>query len=521
MRLRTQPSSFLLFLVPSIVTVLAIDPSSSTETQTRAIPAGADSSVDSILKRDYTAVGTRDAPVDGNDGMPRQGPFVDSRRNRHEESPGDIVFLDGKPLLEPHDGVMDDPDRPRPREGTTGTEGGVSEKVKERKAQEDRTGGRPDNTPESPKEAPPLPQIEEERILQHRGYDHGDDDTAADEAAGLHRPANLPRTSSDDALPIPDSANKDHLGISQPYTHVTAGGGVDDEGIIQPFRSFVLSMTMILVSEVGDKTFLVAALMAMKHDRMVVFSAAVTALLIMTFLSAILGHAVPTLIPPRLTAFAAAGLFFVFGVRLLREGLAMDPNEGVTEELHEVERELAEKEKEAALMGAGRHRSGSQNLASVSPHALEMGLGNGNGHGHGGRQSRSQNRFPTPPRSPSSSPSRSPSRIRYGSSVTGFFQGLGNLFSLLLSPAWVQTFGMTFLGEWGDRSQIATIAMAAGQDYWWVTLGATTGHAICTGVAVIGGRAIAGKVSLKVVTIGGALAFLLFGFIYLFDAFYT
>jgi hypothetical protein len=40
--------------------------------------------------------------------------------------------------------------------------------------------------------------------------------------------------------------------------------------------------------------------------------------------------------------------------------------------------------------------------------------------------------------------------------------------------------------------------MAAGQDYWWVTLGAILGHACCTGVAVIGGRAIAGKVSLKV-----------------------
>ena len=57
---------------------------------------------------------------------------------------------------------------------------------------------------------------------------------------------------------------------------------------------------------------------------------------------------------------------------------------------------------------------------------------------------------------------------------------------------------MTFLGEWGDRSQIATIAMAAGQDYWWVTGGAVSGHAVCTGVAVIGGRAIAGRVSLRV-----------------------
>ena len=62
----------------------------------------------------------------------------------------------------------------------------------------------------------------------------------------------------------------------------------------------------------------------------------------------------------------------------------------------------------------------------------------------------------------------------------------------------MQTFIMTFLGEWGDRSQIATIAMAAGQDYWWVTGGAVTGHGFCTAIAVIGGRAIAGRVSLRI-----------------------
>lgn len=240
---------------------------------------------------------------------------------------------------------------------------------------------------------------------------------------------------------------------------------------------------MILVSEVGDKTFLVAALMAMKHDRMVVFSAAFGALLVMTIISAVLGHTVPSLIPKRVTAFAAAGLFLIFGIKLLREGLAMDPNEGVTAEMQEVEQELQEKEHKA--LKQGRRRS------SVTPYALEMGLNRN-------RKSRSQSRFPTPPRSPSMSPPRSPSPR--GGFMGGAGVGLANLFSLLLSPAWVQTFIMTFLGEWGDRSQIATIAMAAGQDYWWVTLGALVGHACCTGVAVVGGRAIAGRVSMKVGT---------------------
>jgi putative Ca2+/H+ antiporter (TMEM165/GDT1 family) len=257
-------------------------------------------------------------------------------------------------------------------------------------------------------------------------------------------------------------------------------GHGDEEGLITPFHSFFLAFTMIMFSEIGDKTFLIAALMAMKHDRIVVFTAAFSALLVMTVLSALLGQVVPSLISKQLTSFAAAVLFFAFGAKLLREGMQMDPNEGVTEEMHEVEQELAEKEKE---------------LGQRSPHALEMGLN--------GRASRSKSRFASPPRSPSQSPSRGPSSGV--ESIKSALQGASNLFSLLLSPAWVQTFVMTFLGEWGDRSQIATIAMAAGDDYWMVTLGSLLGHSLCTGVAVIGGRAIAGRVSLKV----GKLLFLL------------
>lgn len=40
-------------------------------------------------------------------------------------------------------------------------------------------------------------------------------------------------------------------------------------------------------------------------------------------------------------------------------------------------------------------------------------------------------------------------------------EGLMNLMQLVFSPVFVQTFVLTFLGEWGDRSQISTIALAA------------------------------------------------------------
>ena len=267
----------------------------------------------------------------------------------------------------------------------------------------------------------------------------------------------------------------------------------EKEGLIQPLHSYLLSLTMILFSEIGDKTFLIAALMAMKHDRILVFSAALSALVAMTILSAVLGHAVPTLLPKRFTNFLAAVLFLVFGGKMLREGLAMSPNEGVAAEMQEVEMELEEKEHLARQQG--RRRS------SVSPYALEMGLG----RTRSTRKSRSGSRLPSPPRSPSTSPERSPSPAP--TTLKGAVAGLTNLLSLLLSPAWVQTFVMTFLGEWGDRSQIATIAMAAGQDYWWVTGGAVSGHAVCTGVAVIGGRAIAGRVSLRVGMLYSVISF--------------
>lgn len=244
---------------------------------------------------------------------------------------------------------------------------------------------------------------------------------------------------------------------------------------------------MIIVSEIGDKTFLVACLMAMRHDRILVFTAAFSALVTMTVLSAVLGHAVPTLIPKSVTNFLAAGLFLVFGVKMLMEARKISPDEGVSEEMKEVEMELEEKE-HAAQRRISRHNRTSSNL--VTPYMLESGR-----------------KLPSPPSSPSSmnsSRSNSPDgrahrggRAAVSAGMKSALAGLNNLLSLLLSPAWVQTFVMTFLGEWGDRSQIATIAMAAGQDYWWVTGGALGGHAICTGMAVIGGKAIAGRVSLR------------------------
>ncbi|KAG9229873.1 putative GCR1-dependent translation factor 1 [Amylocarpus encephaloides] len=523
MRFRKRPSPLLLLLLPSLAA--AISPAAQeniggTGTKnTPAVDAKVDPKATSVVdlnSKPKFEIGTKDAPVDGKDGKPHAGPWVgtekdpkkdqkkDAKKSSETKEEAELVLApgktdtkklknpDGTKIPEVNDGVMDDPHRQPPKEGTTGTEGGVSEKDKARKAKEGQTGERLEKKPDSPKEAPPLPLSEtkkkasKEEKTKPKDADTPEDDDA--EIGGLEKPNDLPSKPNNLPHPIPGSADKDHLDINKPPTkpvsEFPSTNGEGNEGIIQPLHSYLLSLTMILFSEIGDKTFLIAALMAMKHDRILVFSAAFSALFVMTVLSAVLGHAVPTLIPERFTHFLAAALFLVFGAKMLREGLALSPDEGVAAEMQEVEMELEEKEHLA--------RKQNRRRSSISPYALEMGLGGRSST----RKSRSGSRLPSPPRSPSSSPDRSPSPPR--SNFKGLTNGLSNLFSLLLSPAWVQTFVMTFLGEWGDRSQIATIAMAAGADYWWVTGGAVCGHAVCTGVAVIGGRAIAGRVSLRV-----------------------
>ncbi|ELK03678.1 Transmembrane protein 165 [Pteropus alecto] len=54
------------------------------------------------------------------------------------------------------------------------------------------------------------------------------------------------------------------------------------------------------------------------------------------------------------------------------------------------------------------------------------------------------------------------------------------------------------------------------QDPYGVAVGGTVGHCLCTGLAVIGGRMIAQKISVRTVTIIGGIVFLAFAFSALF-----
>jgi Ca2+/H+ antiporter, TMEM165/GDT1 family len=234
--------------------------------------------------------------------------------------------------------------------------------------------------------------------------------------------------------------------------------------------ALVNSFSMIIVTEIGDKTFFIAAILAMSHPRVAVFAGAIGALIVMTLLSVVIGFALPALIPRSLTHFASALLFLYFGGKLLVEARSMDAS-GPSDELKEVEEELEGKGEGEASAAVDVEHGAAAGEAKAKGDASK-------GHRH----------LPL-----------------WMSKLVDAFGGEQWVVVLL------QALVMTFVGEWGDRSQIATIALAAAKDPYGVALGGILGHTLCTGIAVVGGRLLAARISERVVALAGGVLFVFFG----------
>jgi len=205
-------------------------------------------------------------------------------------------------------------------------------------------------------------------------------------------------------------------------------------------ESFSSSFFMILATEMGDETFIIAAVMAMRHPKFTVLAGALTALYVMTVLSAGLGLILPNLISQQNVHNCATVLYTFFGCRLMWIG-AKGEEENKDEEFEEVENTLKE--------------SASKSNKSI----------------------------------------------------------LRRTFSKFCTPIYLEALMLTFLAEWGDRSQIATISLAAHQNPLGVIVGACLGHTVCTCLGVFSGEWLGKRISQRVVAfIGGAL-FMIFALI--------
>ncbi|NJN87683.1 MAG: TMEM165/GDT1 family protein [Leptolyngbyaceae cyanobacterium SL_7_1] len=192
--------------------------------------------------------------------------------------------------------------------------------------------------------------------------------------------------------------------------------------------AFTAGLLLITVSELGDKTFFIAMILAMRHSRRLVLVGVVAALAVMTVLSVLLGQVV-SLLPAEWVHYAEVVLFLGFGIKLLLDASRMADQCDLTEQ----------REAEAVVVKAEKH------WANTS-------------------------------------------------------------WAVVL-----EAFVLTFVAEWGDRTQLATIALAAANHPLGVTSGAIIGHTICAAIAVMGGRYLAGRISERTITALGGILFLVFG----------
>ncbi len=195
--------------------------------------------------------------------------------------------------------------------------------------------------------------------------------------------------------------------------------------------AFTAGLLLIGVSELGDKTFFIAAILAMRHSRRLVFAGVLAALATMTVLSVLMGQAA-SLLPQVYIHYAEIVLFIGFGSKLLYEASRIPAASCDVEVVQEA----------TDVVDKAEFKLPKQQTA------LEI---------------------------------------------------------------YLEAFVLTFLAEWGDRTQIATIALAAGNNPVGVTTGAILGHAICAAIAVIGGRMLAGRISERTLTFAGGGLFLIFG----------
>jgi putative Ca2+/H+ antiporter (TMEM165/GDT1 family) len=218
----------------------------------------------------------------------------------------------------------------------------------------------------------------------------------------------------------------------------------------------VQSSLLIFVSEIGDKTFFIAGLLAAKYGRSVAFIGALGALTVMTVLSTVIGqvfHAVPASLKQGipLDDYVAVLAFAYFGIKTLMDARNLPRSTGSARVSEE------QKEAEAAVALAEERARAATTGVSIS------------------------------------APAARKNKSDFGAQL-------------------LQTFSLVFAAEIGDRSFLSTIALSAALNPIAVAGGAILAHAAATGVAVLGGELMSKYLSERTIGFIGGTLFLVFAF---------
>ena len=231
--------------------------------------------------------------------------------------------------------------------------------------------------------------------------------------------------------------------------------------------SFAYSFSIIFLSDLTDKSIFLIIFLSKKLPTLTLFIVSLSSVLVMNYLSILLGYYLPKLISLAYMKIIAFLLFTTFGILSIIESQKKD--EKINELIELSKKEFTESENDYSLM--------------VEDNEIETDVES------------NKELFPSILRSDTFSESSHISHISEGSN---FGMIIAIFFALCLS-------------DFGDKSQLAIVTMAALYNIYGILLGSTLALIGTVTLAVLFGNWISEKVSPKKLLLIGGLIFLTFG----------
>lgn len=193
--------------------------------------------------------------------------------------------------------------------------------------------------------------------------------------------------------------------------------------------AFLLSLGMVGMAEMFDKTWFVALVMAMRHEKHTVFWGCFAGLAVHVLIAAAFGYSISRMMAPSTLQFMAASLYGVFTVLYAYDWYTTESN--------------------TDLMAAGKEEINEEfeEEAAVAPE-------------YGAVQKKDASKIS---------------------------KGIAGMSWLQIRRVWMQCFMAVFIAEWGDRTQIAMIGIHASKPLVPVMLGSLLAFFLLTLSAVIVG----------------------------------
>ncbi|OII76287.1 hypothetical protein cand_010450 [Cryptosporidium andersoni] len=230
--------------------------------------------------------------------------------------------------------------------------------------------------------------------------------------------------------------------------------------------SFWISLSSILFSELGDKTFFISAVLSMSNPAVLVFSGSIIALISMTLLACVVGVIIPSMFTPKYTHYISSFLLVVIGIINIYDGI-FTSGDTTNKGFQQVEMELRNEDE----LGNVKDTDTNNDIELYKNKVF--------------CEDRSNYRFLD-------------------------ILSKSKLFKYKINRIFLKAFWLTTIAEWGDRSQITTITLSASNDPFIISLGSILGHIICTGLACYSGKYLS-NIPPMIISISGGILFIYFG----------